>query len=119
MLTDSMRVQVFKLAKEVLETLGTDWLAPDVSLLVLLVHLVVVQMRMCLDKPETINTESLAVCFSILESAIRCAEESSFVEDAAATQVATSVREAALYSIQYLVEAKEQKEELSADVGIP
>ncbi|CAJ0603488.1 unnamed protein product [Cylicocyclus nassatus] len=116
MLTDNMRIQVFKLAKEVLETLGTDWFAPDVSLLVLLVHLVVVQMRMCLDKPETISTESLAVCYFILESAIRCAEESSFVEDVAATQIANSIHEAALYSIQYLVEAKEQKEELSADV---
>ncbi|EPB78146.1 hypothetical protein ANCCEY_02786 [Ancylostoma ceylanicum] len=67
MLTDEMRTTVFRLTKEVIETLGTDWFAPDVKLLLLLVHLVVVQVRMCLDKPESINLESLAVCFHILE----------------------------------------------------
>ncbi|EYC29371.1 hypothetical protein Y032_0006g2943 [Ancylostoma ceylanicum] len=116
MLTDEMRTTVFRLTKEVIETLGTDWFAPDVKLLLLLVHLVVVQVRMCLDKPESINLESLAVCFHILESAIRCAEESSFLEDSVVTQMATSIREAALYSIQYLIEAKEQNEHLPEEV---
>ncbi|RCN35913.1 hypothetical protein ANCCAN_18217 [Ancylostoma caninum] len=118
MLTDEMRTTVFRLTKEVIETLGTEWFAPDVKLLLLLVHLIVVQVRMCLDKPETINSESLAICFHILESAIRCAEESSFLEDSIATQMAASVREAALYSIQYLIEAREQSEHLSEEVEL-
>ncbi|KAL6737054.1 hypothetical protein Aduo_010729 [Ancylostoma duodenale] len=118
MLTDEMRATVFRLTKEVIETLGTEWFAPDVKLLLVLVHLVVVQVRMCLDKPETINSESLAICFHILESAIQCAEESSFLEDSVATQMATSIREAALYSIQYLVEAREQSEHLPEEVEL-
>ncbi|KAK6751646.1 hypothetical protein RB195_003207 [Necator americanus] len=118
MLSDAMRIAVFRLAKEVVETLGTNWFAEDVGLLLLLVHLVVVQTRMCLDEPTTINPESLAVCFHILESAIRCAEESSFVDDSSATQIAKSVREAALYSIQYWVEAKEQNECLPSEVEL-
>ncbi|KHJ79105.1 hypothetical protein OESDEN_21257, partial [Oesophagostomum dentatum] len=118
LLTDEMRKMLFRLAKEVLEVLDMDWFAFDVGLLVLLVRLVVVQTRMCLDKPESIDSENLAVCLFILEAAIRCAEDSSFLDDSAATQVANSVQEAALYSIQYWVDAKEQNESLSEEVEV-
>ncbi|KAK6031899.1 Nucleotide-sensitive chloride conductance regulator [Ostertagia ostertagi] len=102
-----------------LYALGGKWFAPDLSLLLLLVHIVVVQVRMCLDKPDTINSQSLAVCYHILEMAIECVEESSLLDDSMATRLAATVREAAFYSIEYWVEAKEQEEHLNESTNEP
>ncbi|KJH48563.1 Nucleotide-sensitive chloride conductance regulator [Dictyocaulus viviparus] len=118
LITDDTRVSFFCLVKEVVETVGIEWFASDVSLLVLLVLVLVIQIRISLDKPESINTQILAVYFYILEMAIRCVEEPSFLEDSAATKIASSVREAALYSIEYWVKAKEEEENLKEEVEV-
>ncbi|KAK5984900.1 hypothetical protein GCK32_018665 [Trichostrongylus colubriformis] len=68
-LTDDTRVRIFEMVKEGVETLGTKWFAPEASLLILLVHLVVLQIRMCLDRPKSICSRSLAVYYHILEYA--------------------------------------------------
>ncbi|KAK5982382.1 Nucleotide-sensitive chloride conductance regulator [Trichostrongylus colubriformis] len=48
--------------------------------------------------------------------AIHCVEESSLLDDSTATRLASIIREAALYSIEYWVEAKEQKEDIEENV---
>ncbi|PIO66592.1 Nucleotide-sensitive chloride conductance regulator [Teladorsagia circumcincta] len=50
--------------------------------------------------------------------AIHCVEESSLLDDSMATRLATTVREAAFYSIEYWVEAKEQEEHLDESVEL-
>lgn len=84
MVGDDTRFRMFRLVKEVVEvsspvfpffllpysfsqTIGTDWFAVNPSLLVLLVHLVVVQSRICLDKHDTTDPQDIAICFHILE----------------------------------------------------
>uniref|UniRef100_A0A0K0D4Z0 Protein SHOOT GRAVITROPISM 6 n=1 Tax=Angiostrongylus cantonensis TaxID=6313 RepID=A0A0K0D4Z0_ANGCA len=67
LVSDDIRVSFFCLVKEVLETLGTEWFAPNVSLLLLLVHHVVIEIRICLDKVDVATANVLAVCFHILE----------------------------------------------------
>ncbi|KAJ1368582.1 hypothetical protein KIN20_029740 [Parelaphostrongylus tenuis] len=111
LLSDEIRLSFFSLVNEIVETLEFDWFAPNVSLLSLLVIQVAIEIRMRLDKVEGVSADVLAVCYHILEMAVHCVEESSFLDDSTATQIATSVREAALYSIDYWVKAKEEKEE--------
>lgn len=47
---------------------------------------------------------------------VHSVEESSFLENSTATQIATSVREATLCSIEYWVKTKEEEEKLSDEV---
>ncbi|VDP47739.1 unnamed protein product [Heligmosomoides polygyrus] len=108
---------MFRLVKEVVETIGTDWFAVNPSLLVLLVHLVVVQSRICLDKHDTTDPQDIAVCFHILEMAIRCVEESSTIEDSVATRMATSIREAAFFAAEFWVGAEEQGQHLPKELA--
>ncbi|KAK6039251.1 methylosome subunit pICln domain protein [Cooperia oncophora] len=118
MITDDTRLRILRLVREVFEILGEEWFSPNLSLLLLLVHIAVVQVRMCLDKPDNINSQSLAICYHIIEMAIRCVEESSLLDDSMATRLATVVREVAFYSIEYWVEAKQQGEHLDDNVEL-
>ncbi|VDO05149.1 unnamed protein product [Haemonchus placei] len=118
LITDDTRVLVFHLVKEVVETLGVKWFAPNVPLLLLLVHLIVVQVRISLDKPDNVDPQILSVCYHILEMGIQCVEESTLLDDAAATRIATAVREAAFYSVDYWVKTVEQEEHLNEHVEL-
>lgn len=118
MVGDDTRFRMFRLVKEVVETIGTDWFAVNPSLLVLLVHLVVVQSRICLDKHDTTDPQDIAICFHILEMAIRCVEESSTIEDSVATRMATSIREAAFFAAEFWVGAEEQGQHLPKEVKL-
>ncbi|WKY06251.1 hypothetical protein Q1695_006445 [Nippostrongylus brasiliensis] len=117
-ISDETRTRMFLLVNEMIETLGVEWLLPNTSVLLLLVHLVVVHSQICLDKHDEKSTQDLAVCFHILEMAIKSVEESSVLDDSVAMRVATSVREAALYSAEYWVKSRDTEECIGDDVEI-